>query len=341
MKCMLKTVKFFSFGVALCLMTGCAPASDPLNSGPRLLQDVALDATTPAATRVLSPTPDVPTTTPEIISAVIGDLNDGSAAAPNPTVGLTSERISPLQVVTVAADFVIVTPTLPPSKTPTATPTITVTPSITLTPTITVTATTTAPIFPTSVIFPVTAPVINPIPQVCDSTWGYIQPPPEGCPLAPPTASQAVYQTFEYGHMVWVGFLDEIFVLYSDNFAVMPRWSRFRDSFEEGEPESDPGYANPPSSNLWQPRRGFGELWRDDMFKTQVRDRVGWATMEWEQGFSTQYQQGRETGSIFITRPDGAVFGLHPSGTWTLHSSAPFSGGVPAPTQQGGLIPLP
>jgi hypothetical protein len=141
--------------------------------------------------------------------------------------------------------------------------------------------------------------------------------------------------------MVWVGSLDEIFVMYSDPNQVMPRWARFRDTFEEGEPESDPAYASPPSSILWQPRRGFGKLWRDDLYKAQVRDRVGWATLEWEQPYSVQFQQGRESASIFLTRPDGAVFGLHPSGTWTLHAGAPFGGIAPVATQPGGWVPLP
>lgn len=292
--------------VLLGLLAACAPAVEPDGGGPRLLQDVALEPTTPAPTRELSATPIPP-----------------EPAQPTVEPGLTSERVSPLQVVTVQADFVIVTPTLPPSKTPTLTPTITVTPSITLTPTLTATSSATAPVFPTSIIIPVTAPVNVPIPEVCDSTWLYLQPPPLGCPLAPPTASQGVYQTFEYGHMIWIGFLDEIFVMYTDVSGVMPRWARFRDQFVEGMPEDDPAYANPPSSVLWQPRRGFGMLWRDDLYRFQVRDRVGWATMQWEQPYSAQYQQGRD-GAIFITRPDGAVFGLHSSGVWTLHAGYPF-----------------
>lgn len=300
---MFKYAKKHLWVMLLGLLTACAGNTDLGGGGPRLLQDVALEPTTPGPTRELSPTftSELPTLNPAI----------------------TSERQSPLQVVTIQADFVIVTPTLPPSKTPTQTPTITVTPSVTLTPTLTVTSSLTAPVFPTSIIIPVTAPVNVPIVEVCDSTWLYMQPPPAGCPLTPPTASQGVYQTFEYGQMIWVGFMDEIFVMYSDSATMLPRWARFRDTFDEGEPEEDPAYSNPPSSVLWQPRRGFGKLWRDDLFKFQVRDRVGWATMQLEQPYSLQYQQGRD-GAIFISRPDGGVFGLHPTGIWTLHAGYPF-----------------
>ena len=104
----------------------------------------------------------------------------------SPTLsGLTPEVVSPLSIVTVDADFVLVTPTLPPSKTPTQTPTPSPTPPPSPTPTTTVTATSRAPILPTSIIIPVTGVVVNPIAEVCDSTWFFIQPRPDHCPLNP------------------------------------------------------------------------------------------------------------------------------------------------------------
>ena len=102
----------------------------------------------------------------------------------------TQEIQSPLENITVEAEFVLVTPTLPPSKTPTLTPTVTPTPTITPSPTQPVTSTATTFLLPTSEIVALTAPAQQAIPQVCDSTWFFIEPRPASCPMNPPLASQ-------------------------------------------------------------------------------------------------------------------------------------------------------
>lgn len=291
--------------LALFALSACA--TDPMGSdGPRLLEEVALEATTPAPTRILSPTPS----------------REGGAAEPTP-ITMMSELLSPLEVVTIEADFVVITPTLPPSKTPTVTPSNTSTPTITPTPSLTATSTLTQPAFPTSVIIPVTAPVINPIDELCDTQWEYIQPPPDGCPLAPPTVGQGVYQTFERGHMIWVGPWQAIYVLFDDGSA--PFWTRYHDSFDENiHPWEDPGLNDSPERppNTWQPWRGFGKLWRESP-REQIYSRVGWATMEREQPFSVRVQM-RSDGTLFVNDSNGRVFQLTPGGTWTMYASFPF-----------------
>jgi hypothetical protein len=254
-----------------------------------LVGEVTLAQSSPAPTRVLSPTPQPIT---------------------------TSELVSPLEVVTLQADFVLVTPTLPPSKTPTQTPTFTRTPTVSPTPTITVTATATAPVFPTSYVIAVTAIVAQPLPQVCDSTWFFIQPRPASCPLNPPLASQGVFQQFQNGYMTWVQQQDAIYVLYND--PTQPRWQVYKDYFREGMPESDPAYAAAPTPNTWQPRRGFGLLWRNNAI---VRQRIGWAVQQWEQPYSVQTQTAAD-GTIFLSLPDSSVFALTPGGAnWQGYSS--------------------
>jgi len=242
-----------------------------------------------------------------------------TAVVQNTPFDYTPEGLSPLQIATVEADFVIVTPTLPPSKTPTPTPTFTPTPTPSQTPTPTVTGTRTAPLLPTSDIIPITADVAAPIPRVCDSTWFFIRPAPDSCPLNPPLASQAVYQRFQNGHMVWVGNQDAIYVMYDDN--VLPRWRVFRDYFDEGMTEEVPDFDNPPASTLFQPRRGFGLLWRTDEV---VRDRIGWALQENEQPYSVQVQTA-EDGVIFFSEPSDKVFSLFPGGrNWEMYASFDF-----------------
>lgn len=271
--------------VILVFVLASCGTSRPAESGPRLVQEVTLPPTTMTPTRVLSPTPE-----------------------PQIPAGATSELISPLDVVTLDAEFVVVTPTLPPSKTPTQTPTITPTPSQSPTPTTTVTATATALLFPTSVIREVTAVVSNPLAEVCDSTWFFIQPRPASCPLNPPLASQSVFQTFQNGYMIWVRERDAIYVMYND--ATPPRWQVFKDNFDEGMPEDDPAYTVSPFPGTWQPRRGFGLLWRTN---AGVRNRIGWAVEQWERPYSVQVQIAQD-GALFLADPDGGVFSLVPGG---------------------------
>lgn len=231
-------------------------------------------------------------------------------SAPRPTL----EILSALQVNTVEADFVLVTPTEPPSKTPTGTPSRTITPTLSPTPTRPITATATFPQFPTSVATPVIAIVPQAIAQVCDSAWFFLNPQPAGCPLAAPTAAPGVYQTFQNGFMIWLGHQDLIYVFYND--AAQPRWETFRDEFDQGEPEDDPAYVNAPSPNTWQPRRGFGVLWRGN---AAVRNRIGWATLQWEQAFSVTAQAAPD-GTLFISEPGGGVFAASPGGQlWERH----------------------
>lgn len=286
------------FLTVVCVLAAACGARSSPDSGPILVQEVSLQPTTPAATRVLSATP------------LLAQLTQ-----------LTNEVLSPLQIVTIDADFVLVTPTLPPSKTPTVTPTITRTPTQTPTPTVTVTATATAPQFPTSIIIPVTAVVAVPLPQVCTSAWFFIEPRPAGCPLNPPATSQGVYQQFQNGYMIWIAFQDAIYVFYND--YSLPRWQVFRDEFNEGMPEFDPAYDQAPASNLWQPRRGFGMLWRNNAL---VRDRIGWAIEQWERPYSVMTQTSPD-GTIFISAPAGVVFSALPGGqNW-----ARYTGGFGSP----------
>ena len=287
------------WGFIIVVLAACGNTSQPRDSGPVLLAESTLAPTTPAPPRVITSTPETMQIQPTI----------------TPTAH-TGEILSPLDVATVDADFVLVTPTLPPSKTPTFTPTFTATPTTSPTPTVTVTATATLMLFPTSVIVPVTAAVANPLPQVCDSTWFFIVPRPDGCPRSLPVAGQAVYQAFQNGYMVWIQAQDAIYVMFGDQ--QQPRWRVIRDEFDEGMAEDDPTFGDPPTEFTWRPRRGFGVLWRND---PAIRERIGWAVEEWEQPFSVQTQMAAD-GTLFISEPTGGVFAVLPNGIdWARYGS--------------------
>lgn len=299
--------------IMLLLLAACEPAANITPDGPRLVREVTLAATAPRATRFLSPTVTQAITTAE------------SRA--------TAEIDSPLNNVTVNAEFILVTPTLPPSKTPTVTPTHSPTPTVTATPSLTNTATSTAFLLPTSEIIAITAPAALQADRICDSNWGFISPPPDGCPLGAPTASTGVYQEFWNGYMIWVGSIDAIYVLYKDSNS--PRWETYRDSFDANNPRM--AYLDAPPRGLvsgtWSPRRGFGLLWEQNM---AVRDRIGGAIQQWEEPFSVRIQLA-DDGVIFITTPRSSIFGLMPSrSNWGV-----FAGSLPPPSSSIQVLPPP
>jgi len=307
---------FYLF-LLIIILVACQPEDGINVEGPVLVQEVTLVPTDIRATRFLSPTP-----------------------SPQASVRPTSEVVSPLDQVTVDAQFVLVTPTLPPSKTPTATPTQTQTPTVTPTTTMTNTATTTAFVLPTSEIIAVTDVAQSNADRICDTNWFFIEPQPEGCPLNPPTASNGVFQEFQSGYMVWVGSLDAIYVIYND--ANQPRWEVFRDFFEEG--NASMAYLDGPPREVqpgyWSPRRGFGLLWEQD---ANVRNRLGPATQQWEEPYSAQVQTDSNN-SVFISTPRNFVIGLIGNGTnWQRYNSFTFTNSSSnsagsAPVQPAGTI---
>lgn len=270
--------------LGLVLFTACVPErAIPPNGGAQLVQDVTLPAVTAAATRILSPTP----------SPIVIPIS-------------TSELISPLQVVTLESSFVLVTPTLPPSKTPTETPTqtrtFTPTARPTLTPNIFVPTPIAIPSFAGIVPLP-TAIDAAPIAQGCSSPWFFTQVVPAVCPLNPPVSSPGSFEQFQNGFMLWVGQQHAIYVLYDS--ANLPRWQAVNDVFQDGMPDTDPAYDNAPP-NTWQPRRGFGLIWRNN---PTLRDRIGWSVMEFETPFTIQVQIASD-GTIYMNEPRGGVFSL-------------------------------
>ncbi|MBC7811443.1 MAG: hypothetical protein H7175_09855 [Burkholderiales bacterium] len=279
-------------------------------TGPRLVQDVTLAPTTPAPTRLLSPTP----------SPVI--------------IPVTSEIISPLEIVTIEADFELITPTLPPSKTMTLTPSMTPTLTVTVPPTITPPFTLTIPptpspiviqavIYPTAVLQqqqpPPPAPVAQPIAVACSSSWFFVSnPAPPTCPTNLASETTGAFQQFQNGAMFWVENQDAIYVLYTS--ASLPRWEVFNDTFEDGMPEIDPSYANNPAYT-YQPRRGFGLIWRNNQ---SARERLGWALSDWEFGYPAHVQVG-DVGTVFLNSPRGGIYGLEPGGAdWKQYDTPGF-----------------
>jgi hypothetical protein len=130
-------------------------------------------------------------------------------------------------------------------------------------------------------------------------------------------------QVFEHGRMFWVEPTQQIWVLVIDGTG-RGVWTVYEDTFEEGQPESDPSIVAPP--DLLQPMRGFGKLWREN---PEVREELGWAVTP-EFGYVSNYEYhpgGEVVNGEYVAGPGYHVlFSLYDEafrfneadGTWRL-----------------------
>src|SRR5215467_2966149 len=80
-------------------------------------------------------------------------------------------------------------------------------------------------------------------------------------------------EDFEHGFMFWISTKKVIWVLTWTDNPNKGTWREYADTFADGEAEVDPSLT--PPANKFQPKRGFGKLWRTT---PGLRDQVGWAT---------------------------------------------------------------
>jgi hypothetical protein len=304
--------------ISVLFLSACASDAPTVPVGPVLLEQHTLEPTLSVPTRIASG--ELPDTT---------DPMNNAQASPQVEFVFTTPTISPSK-----------TPTPIPSPIPTETPTFVVIPTEIPRPTVALFPTSVIiPIAPPTVAPVVVVPanpnqpfygdqpvyttpyygmpvdpsgfqpplVIQPtsaMAATCQVRWFFVEPRPLVCPVAMATTTQGVFQAFENGHMIWVSALNVIYVMYND--ATAPRWQVFRDDFQEGiTPEQDPQYA-PPSPNLWQPRRGFGLVWRNN---EMVRARLGWAIQDIESSYDLKMQQANDN-TLFMTDPLNYLYGL-------------------------------
>lgn len=139
---------------------------------------------------------------------------------------------------------------------------------------------------------------------------------PRICPAGPHAMRQGAQQAFQGGAMIWVPDIegqDVIFVLYNSG-----SWNLYKDTWDESQPESDPSVV--PPAGLYQPIRGFGKVWRQQL---EVQNGLNWAAAG-ERSVTVTYQrQAQESigGVRYIQVAGGELMrltGLGGSGsTWT------------------------
>ncbi|MCB9453412.1 MAG: hypothetical protein H6672_18425 [Anaerolineaceae bacterium] len=94
---------------------------------------------------------------------------------------------------------------------------------------------------------------------------------------------QVAEQVFEHGRMFWVQPRKQIWVMIESG-PKQGTWEVYDDTFEDGEPETDPSIVAP--DGMLQPERGFGKLWRT---VPAVREALGWAVTP-EFGYVSNYE---------------------------------------------------
>jgi hypothetical protein len=125
-----------------------------------------------------------------------------------------------------------------------------------------------------------------------------------GCPTEAEREVALAEEAFERGRMFWREDSREIYVLHDDG-----TWQDFADTWQEGQPQDDPILTAPPG--LFQPNRGFGKVWREEL--GGPASRIGWATEE-ERG-GTGVVQAFDGGTVLWSNR-GTAYILYADGHW-------------------------
>jgi hypothetical protein len=148
-----------------------------------------------------------------------------------------------------------------------------------------------------------------------ESTWGRIwHGDPRvrrglGCPIGSEQLTRGAQQEFERGKMFWIDHVDvegePIYALFEDG-----TWQLYQGTWREGMPEySCPEVA--PSDPNRTPRRGFGDIWCNQM--NGPNSALGWAEAP-EKGYYPRWIRFER--GLMLLGTDGQLYILYRGGTW-------------------------
>lgn len=148
----------------------------------------------------------------------------------------------------------------------------------------------------------------NPTPMPCPYPFFFGMPTDDVCPGAPVT-SQAAYQPYERGFMVWLADSGDVWV-----FANAPAPNRFATYAHFSESDyagfADAAPQQPPAGKI-QPINGFGRVWHNlnnYLTGNSIRADVGWATAPKSSYSATRQVWGRTSHThTYLSLPDGHV----------------------------------
>lgn len=134
------------------------------------------------------------------------------------------------------------------------------------------------------------------------------------CPVDEAVTTAAAEQHFEQGRMIWLQspqhpFFNPqptILVIYDSSEYPQDNWQSYPDVWTPDHPVDDPTLT--PPTGLYQPVRGFGEVWRNH---PEVRERLGWAiTPELSYAAALQSVPYESENAVFLSLSDGLVLWL-------------------------------
>jgi len=128
-----------------------------------------------------------------------------------------------------------------------------------------------------------------------------------GCPTAVEVSVWTAEESFQGGYMYWRDDTDTIYVIYNNG-----TWQSFSDTWTSGDAEWDSSIV--PPYGLFQPKRGFGKVWRDN---SAVRSTLGWAVNE-ERGFQGS-AQSFNGGTMLFSNTMG-IYVLYSDGRWERYN---------------------
>lgn len=126
-----------------------------------------------------------------------------------------------------------------------------------------------------------------------------------GCAVEAGIGTTVAYQPFELGRMLWRADLRQIYVLQYDG-----TWASYNDTWDERQPDRDPDII--PPEYFFQPMRGFGKLWREQLGGVEAW--IGWATDQ-ERGYDTVIQ-AFSNGLLLWSGEESMLYVLYNDGTW-------------------------
>lgn len=237
--------------------------------------------TTPVTTRpVITPTPPATTTNPVLVTQTTAITSTVTVTATTPTV---------------VTGTIGSTPTITDTATVATTPVVTVTPAPATT-TVTATNTTTVPATVTTAAITTTptAAVTNtlqsaacPIPPVAGFGYVYKQNSAVaaafGCPLDKEIPITYAYRAFQNGFMYYRQDTQQVWVFYGKDDGT---WEVYSGITYVG--PAPAGSPKPPSSNLYVPDNGFGQVW----YNHNLVGKLGWSVQAQESSGSPPAANG-------------------------------------------------
>ena len=162
-------------------------------------------------------------------------------------------------------------------------------------------------------VAPPPPPVPTPIPSTCSitpvlgfgriwSTVGTVQT-KLGCPLSQEKSVLGAEEVLIGGYMLWRQDLGHIYVVSNDG-----TWQAHVDTWVAGMPESDPSII--PPAGYFQPTRGFGKLWRENL---PIQQKLSWATTQERSVLFSAQDFG---GGLMLWSNALGILVLYNNGTW-------------------------